>query len=66
MLSEPRLKATEINVHLPTGEFQPLTKVTPLANALKRRQTPRWAVLVASPSKYVKNVKKIWKKVIFG
>ncbi|AIF69943.1 nucleotidyltransferase [Palaeococcus pacificus DY20341] len=66
MLSEPRLKATEINVHLPTGEFQPLTKVTPLANALKRRQTPRWVVLVASPSKYVENVKKIWKKVIFG
>jgi len=66
MLSEPRLKATEINVLLGNGEIQPLTKVTPLANALKRRQTPRWAVLIASPPKYVKKLKENWKKVIFS
>ncbi|AHF80329.1 HD domain-containing protein [Thermococcus paralvinellae] len=66
MLSEPRLKATEINVLLHTGELQPLTKVTPLANALKRRQTPRWAVLIASPAKYVDKVREVWKKVIFS
>ncbi|HIP74919.1 MAG TPA: HD domain-containing protein [Thermococcus paralvinellae] len=66
MLSEPRLKATEINVLLHTGELQPLTKVTPLANALKRRQTPRWAVLIASPVEYVDKVREVWKKVIFS
>jgi len=66
MLSEPRLKATEINVLLGNGEVQPLTKVTPLANALKRRQTPRWAVLIASPPKYVDKLKETWKKVIFS
>jgi len=66
MLSEPRLKSTEINVLLETGEVQPLTKVTPLANALKRRQTPRWAVLIATPAEYVPKVKEVWKKVIFS
>ena len=66
MLSEPRLKATEINVLLGNGEVQPLTKVTPLANALKRRQTPRWAVLIASPPEYVKRLQESWKRIIFS
>lgn len=66
MLSEPRLKATEINVLLSNGEVQPLTRVTPLANALKRRQTPRWAVLIASPPRYVKRIQEIWKRVMFS
>ncbi|NJE61294.1 HD domain-containing protein [Thermococcus sp. 21S7] len=66
MLSEPRLKATEINVLLGNGELQPLTKVTPLANALKRRQTPRWAVLIAAPKEYVPKVREVWRKVIFS
>ena len=66
MLSEPRLKATEINVLLGNGEVQPLTKVTPLANALKRRQTPRWAVLIASPPEYVERLQESWKRVIFS
>ncbi len=66
MLSEPRLKATEINVLLDDGTIEPLTKVTPLANALKRRQTPRWAVLIAAPSKYVPKVRETWRKIVFG
>ncbi|MDV3103724.1 HD domain-containing protein [Thermococcus waiotapuensis] len=66
MLSEPRLKATEIGVLLENGDVQPLAKVTPLANALKRRQTPRWAVMIASPAKYVSDLRGVWKKVIFG
>ncbi len=66
MLSEPRLKATEINVLLGNGGTQPLTKVTPLANALKRRQTPRWAVLIAAPQEYVKKLRENWKKVLFS
>jgi len=65
MLSEPRLKATEINV-LTNDGLKPLKDVTPLANALKRRQTPRWVVLIASPAKYKEKIKEIWKKVIFG
>lgn len=65
MLSEPRLKSTEMGVYTHDGSVMPLTKVTPLANALKRRQTPRWAVLIASPSKYVKEIRENWKKVLF-
>ncbi len=66
MLSEPRLKATEINVLMEDGRLEPLTKVTPLANALKRRQTPRWAVLIASPKRYVGAIRQSWRKVLFG
>lgn len=66
MLTEPRLKSTEIGVIMHTGEVKPLTKVTPLANALKRRQTPRWAVMVASPSKYVNKIREVWRRVFFS
>ncbi|WP_297549215.1 HD domain-containing protein [Thermococcus sp.] len=66
MLSEPRLKETGIKVLLENGEVQPLSKVTPLANALKRRQTPRWAVLIASPERYVEKLREGWKKVLFS
>ena len=66
MLTEPRLKSTEIGVVMHTGEVKPLTKVTPLANALKRRQTPRWAVMVASPSKYVNKIREVWRRVFFS
>jgi HD superfamily phosphohydrolase len=65
MLSEPRLKSTEINVLLGNGEVQPLTKVTPLANALKRRQTPRWAILIASPAEYVPKLRKVWSCLLY-
>jgi len=65
MLSEPRLKETGIKV-LIDGRVQPLSKVTPLANALKRRQTPRWAVLIASPENYVEKVRESWRKVLFS
>jgi len=66
MLSEPRLKETGIKVLLENGEVQPLSKVTPLANALKRRQTPRWAVLIASPEEYVGKLRESWRKVLFS
>ncbi len=66
MLSEPRLKETGINVLLENGEVQPLSKVTPLANALRRRQTPRWAVLIASPEKYVGKLRESWRRVLFS
>lgn len=66
MVSEPRLKETGIKVLLENGEVQPLSKVTPLANALKRRQTPRWAVLIASPEKYVDKLREGWKEVLFS
>jgi hypothetical protein len=66
MLTEPRLKSAEIGVVMHTGEIKPLTKVTPLANALKRRQTPRWAVMIASPSKYVDKIRDVWRKVFFS
>jgi hypothetical protein len=26
----------------------------------------RWAVLIASPAQYVKDVREVWRKVLFG
>ncbi|WP_297501988.1 HD domain-containing protein [Thermococcus sp.] len=66
MLSEPRLKETDVKVLLENGEVQPLSRVTPLANALKRRQTPRWAVMIASPEKHVRKLKEVWRRVLFS
>ncbi|NPA47680.1 MAG: HD domain-containing protein [Thermococci archaeon] len=66
MLSEPRLKSAEVGVLLDSGEVKPFNKVTPLANALKRRQTPRWAVLIASKEDLAKRVSEVWRKVVFS
>ncbi|WP_297507039.1 HD domain-containing protein [Thermococcus sp.] len=66
MLSEPRLKETGVKVLLENGEVQPLSRVTPLANALKRRQTPRWAVLIASPEEHAKKLEEVWRRVLFS
>ncbi len=65
MLSEPRLKETGIMVVRDNGEVQPLSKVTPLASALKRRQTPRWAVMIASPARYIEKIREVWREVVF-
>jgi len=65
IISEPRLKQIEISILLGDGKKEPLTKVTPLASAIKRRQTPRWILIIATPPNYVEKVKSVWRKVIF-
>nr|WP_193383892.1 HD domain-containing protein [Pyrococcus yayanosii] len=64
--SEPRIKQAGIGVLLDDGRVEPITRVTPLAGAIKRRQTPRWVVLIATPEEYVEAVRKVWKEVLFG
>ncbi len=64
MLSEPRLKSAEVGVLLDNGEVKPFNRVTPLANALKRRQTPRWAVLIASKKELADRVREVWRRVV--
>jgi len=64
MVSEPRLKATGIKVLTREG-LLPLGRVTPLANALRRRQTPRWILLIAVPKRYVARIGEVWRRVLF-
>lgn len=64
ILSEPRLKQVEVNVLLSGGKVEPIGKVTPLASAIKRRQTPRWILLVATLPEYMEGVKRVWREVI--
>ena len=65
ILSEPRLKQVEVNVVLKDGTIEPIAKVTPLASAIKRRQTPRWVLIIATPKELVEKVRDIWRDVIF-
>jgi len=64
MVSEPRLKATGIKVLTREG-LLPLSKVTPLANALRRRQTPRWLLLIAVPREHAERAREVWRRVLF-
>ncbi|ASJ17558.1 nucleotidyltransferase [Thermococcus chitonophagus] len=65
ILSEPRLKQVEVNVVLKDGTVEPIAKVTPLASAIKRRQTPRWILIIATPKEHIMKVREIWRNVIF-
>ncbi|MFA4668495.1 HD domain-containing protein [Pyrococcus kukulkanii] len=65
ILSEPRLKQVEVNVILKDGTIEPIAKVTPLASAIKRRQTPRWVLIIATPKEFIEKIRSVWRNVIF-
>ncbi|CAB49268.1 HD domain-containing protein [Pyrococcus abyssi] len=64
ILSEPRLKQVEVNVMLSSGKLEPIAKVTPLASAIKRRQTPRWILLIATLPEHVEKIKNVWREIV--
>ncbi|AEC51303.1 hypothetical protein PNA2_0386 [Pyrococcus sp. NA2] len=66
ILSEPRLKQVEVNVLLDGNRIEPIAKVTPLASAIKRRQTPRWVLIIATSPEYLEKVRGIWREIVFG
>jgi HD superfamily phosphohydrolase len=63
-LSEPRIHKTDIKILDKT--VKPLSKYTPIASALKIRNIPEWAVMVATDKKYVEQVSKAVDRVLFG
>lgn len=63
VVSEPRLEKVEMMVIL-NGKVLSLSKVSPLALALKRRQAPRYFLRVLAEEKYLERAKKGVKKVL--
>jgi HD superfamily phosphohydrolase len=62
--SEPRIHKTDIKIL--DKSVKPLSKYTPLAQALKIRNIPEWAVMVATDKKYMDKVSKVAQSVLFG
>ena len=62
--SEPRLYQTDIKIL--DKNVKPLSRYTPLANALKLRNIPEWAMMVLTDKKYIEPLNKVVEKVLFG
>ncbi|MEM2192421.1 MAG: HD domain-containing protein [Candidatus Hadarchaeales archaeon] len=64
IISEPRLEKVEMPV-ISDGKILSLSKVSPLAPALKKRQAPRYFLRVLTDEKYRAKVKKAAERVLF-
>jgi len=63
LVSEPRLVKVEVPV-LEDGKLTKLSRVSPLAIALKRRQAPRYLLRVVTAEKYLGRVKRAAEKIL--
>jgi HD superfamily phosphohydrolase len=63
IISEPRLEKVEMPV-IADGKLVNLSKVSPLALALKRRQAPRYFLRVLAEEKSVRRVKRVAEKIL--
>lgn len=63
IISEPRLEKVEVPV-LAEGKVERLSKVSPIALALKRRHAPRYFLRVLGEPKHVARVRRAAKKVL--
>lgn len=62
--SEPRLH--KIDIKILDKSVKLLSRYTPIAQALKVRNIPNWAIMVATDEKYVDKVAKVSKRLLFG
>ncbi len=63
IISEPRLEKVEVPV-LAEGKLKKLSKISPIALALKRRHAPRYFLRVLTEPKYLAKVRRAAKKVL--
>ncbi|MFN4133589.1 MAG: HD domain-containing protein [Candidatus Hadarchaeales archaeon] len=63
IISEPRLEKVEMPV-IADGKILSLSKVSPLASALKKRQAPRYFLRVLTEEKYLPEVRRAARKVL--
>lgn len=64
-LSEPRLTKTGVKI-LDKGRLYELSRFSPIARALQKRLTQRWAIMVSSPEEHCDVLKPIVKRIIEG
>ncbi len=65
MISEPRIRATNVKI-LDGSRLGPLSRYSPLARAIEIRNVYDWDIMISSPPKYEKKVRKVIKKVLFS
>ncbi|MEM3396085.1 MAG: HD domain-containing protein [Thermoplasmata archaeon] len=65
LLSEPRIDKTEVKVVAENGATM-LSKLSPLAEALRIRNVVDWVVMVSCHPKYRKDVEKVVERGLFG
>jgi hypothetical protein len=65
LLSEPRMARMDVPVRV-NGDTVPLHILTPLIDALKRREITEWAVMVCCPEKYRAEVARAAEKILFS
>ncbi|GAH91775.1 unnamed protein product, partial [marine sediment metagenome] len=63
LIFEPRLEKVEVPV-LAEGKLEKLSKLSPIASAIKKRQAPRYLLQVATKPGYVSRVRRATKKVL--
>lgn len=63
IISEPRLEKVEIPA-LADGKLVKLSKLSPIAEALKKRQAPRYLLRVAAVAEHVSKVRRVAAKVL--
>lgn len=63
LISEPRLEKVEVPV-LVEGKLEKLSKLSPIALALKKRQAPRYSLRVITDPRYVAKVKRASEKIL--
>jgi len=63
LIFEPRLEKVEVPV-LAEGKLEKLSKLSPIASAIKKRQAPRYLLQVATKPRYVARVRRAAKKVL--
>lgn len=63
LASEPRMKKVEVPV-IKDGGLSKLSDVSPLASALRSRQTPRYLLQVVTPKQHIDEVRKASKEVL--
>jgi HD superfamily phosphohydrolase len=62
--SEPRIQKMDIKILDKSAKL--LSKYTPIAQALKVKDIPDWAVMIATDKKYIDQVVKVVNRVLFG
>ncbi|MHC1609109.1 MAG: HD domain-containing protein [Candidatus Methanofastidiosia archaeon] len=63
LLSEPRITKTNVKI-LDDDKVTVLSKISPLANALRKRHVAEWAIMVFCDGKYKNQVAKVAKNIL--
>lgn len=65
LISEPRIDKTDVKIIWEGGHTK-LSKISPIAEAMKIRNVVDWVVMVSTPEKHRSDVEKVVEKALYG